>query len=292
MKPDSLQLHSLREDPQLYEDVVLELHQSTDPSILRLLQDTYYEADRARAFQRYLDSPDFAGVLRILRLSGISRDEPIVEVGGGPGFLSYALARSGYPIELVEPNGNFVTGTGYLETLDDVRVRIWNDLDAWYGSETRYTAILTHNCVHHFRPVNHVAACLRQKLRSSGKWLMLHEWFAESPEETYRRLAEHPWSQSHGLFEFPYPAEQLVRALEQVGFTFRLAVPNAYVKRGRGVKSRALHQLAVRLVERSPRASRAAFWAGAMAARRGITKGQFLARPPALLFERSRLSNE
>src|SRR5436190_1494621 len=79
-------------------------------------------------------------------------------------------------------------------------ITIWNDLAAWYASPDRYDVALTHNCVHHFRNLSYVAACIRKKLQPGGLWLMVREWYADTPEEVYQLMHAHPYSQRYGLF--------------------------------------------------------------------------------------------
>ncbi len=299
---DRLELARLREEPELYERVVTEYQSraSSDEQVQALLRDTYYDADRAAAFRRFSESDELAATLRVLDRLGVSKDARLVEVGGGPGFLTHALTQRGYRVELVEPNGLWNTGTGYLESRPEMReVRVWNDLDAWYGlRDLRYDVVLTHNCVHHFRPVQYVAACLRQKLETRGRWVMLREWFAETPEETYRRLAEHPWSQSHALYEFPYPASHFVAALEQVGFELDQVFLGPYaggaLQTGRsvhGFRSDAFTWMNDVLNRAAPVIPKVAFRTAAIAARHGITSARSLARPPALVFRRRALAS-
>jgi alkylhydroperoxidase family enzyme len=208
---DGLTLFELEENPSNWEAAMCAEQEraKTDASARAVLESIYCEQDRGRAFQRFYES---------------------FELGGGPGWLGWALHLHGYrSLEMLEPNGCFTTGTGYLRTREDAQdIRIWNDLPAWYASPERYDAVLTHNCAHHFRNLSYVAACIRQKIRPGGRWLMIREPYVDTPGELYELLRAHPYCQKYGAFEYAAPASHYVEALELAGFALAAVVPAGY----------------------------------------------------------------
>lgn len=231
--PDRLELHGLREEPKRCEEAVLaeQLHARTDVCARERLEASYWEEDRALAFERFANSCEWHAIKRLFETLGVGPNKRIVELGGGGGWLAWALSSSGHRhVELVEPNGEFVTGTGYLRTRADARrIRIWNDLDAWYASPQTYDVVLTHNCVHHFGHLPMIAAAVRQHMVPLGRWIMLREWYAESSADFYGKLAAHPYSQRYGLFESPYPVTHYVDSLQLAGLALTAVVPSGYV---------------------------------------------------------------
>lgn len=229
---DRLKIHSLVEDPARWEAMIrAEIERArTDASARAVIESIYCDEDREAAFERFRRGPELARILALFERLGVPRDARICEIGGGAGWLGWALHHEGYRrLEMLEPNGEHVSGTGYLRTRADAAdIRIWNDLDAFYADPGRYDLILTHNCVHHFRSIGYVAAAIRQKVEESGRWLMMREWFADSAEELYQRLREHPYSQRYGVFEFPYPASHYVESVEMAGFELCSVVPSGY----------------------------------------------------------------
>jgi SAM-dependent methyltransferase len=229
---DRLRLHTLREDPDRWEAAIREEigRARTDPQARAVVESVYLDEDRDAAFERFRSGLEFREIVRLLDRLGVHRRTRICELGGGPGWLSWALHREGFAhVDLLEPNPHYVTGTGYLRSRPDAAgVRIWNDLDAWYADPGRYDLILTHNCVHHFRGLSVAAAQIRQKVVPDGRWVMVREWYADDPRELYQRLAEHPYSQRYGVFEFPYPAAYYVDSVEFAGFALEAVVPAGY----------------------------------------------------------------
>jgi len=298
---DRLELFGLAEDPERFETAIADCQRRAagDPEMAQLLEATFYDADRAAAFERFGDGAELRAIVKLMRHLGVDGSTRIVEVGGGPGFLTWALRREGFTIELVEPNPCFVTGTGYLRTRPDAQgLTIWNDLGAWYGSGREYDLVLTHNCVHHFRSISFVAACLRQRLRPDGRWLMVREWYAESAEETFAQLARHPLSQRFSLYEFPYPAEHYVSSLENVGFDLELVLPagvdngalEAYVTGQGSAFNRLYTQGALGLAGALPWLTRTAFRAEQAWNRWGPRRVGLYSRPAVLGFRRRALT--
>jgi 2-polyprenyl-3-methyl-5-hydroxy-6-metoxy-1,4-benzoquinol methylase len=202
----------------------------TDPAARAVVESIYCDEDRAAAFERFAASAELAKILGLLRRLRVPEDARICEIGGGGGWLAWALHQRGFRrLEMLEPNDGFVSGTGYLRTRPDAAgIRIWNDLDVFYADGARYDLVLTHNCVHHFRPALGVAAALRKKLVPGARWLMVREWYADDAEELYRQLSGHPYSQRYRLYELAHPASHYVEAVELSGFTLEWVVPAGY----------------------------------------------------------------
>lgn len=202
-----------------------------DPTTKEVLDAIYLDEDRAASFERFCKSGEFKAIRQqVLRRTKGNLNASICEVGAGPGFLAVALAQSGFTdICMLEPNGEWHTGTGFIRPLAEaLGVRIWNDLDAWYDSDTAYDVIITKACVHHFTNVSKVAAELACKLRDGGEWLMFDEFFANTTRDFYLALRDHSHAIKYGQYEWPYAAGMYVDLLTLVGFGFIEAIPNRY----------------------------------------------------------------
>lgn len=228
----AIPLHTLIEDPNRTESAVLEEIEraKNDPAARFTLEATYLDEDRATAFDRFRQGLELERFLRLLGLLGVPRTSRICEVGAGPGFLAWGLSVSGYErVDVLEPNANFVTGTGYLRTRSDAAsIRVFSDLAAWYERAEPYDLVITRNCVHHFRGLGMIAAGIRQRLAPGGRWLMMREWYAETPAEVYSLLQQHPYALKHRLYEFPHPVARYLDTITTVGFRVQAVVPARY----------------------------------------------------------------
>lgn len=225
---ENLNLISLEENSQKLEEAILEAHKKyyEDAAIKELLESNFLEPNREKSFQRFKSSKEFSIIYKLLHIFSASKE--ICEIGGGAGFLSWAISKSmGCEIDLVEPNSNYITGTGYLTTLSHA-IKIFNNVKAWHSNEKKYQTIITKNCIHHFQNIALVAATIRQKMNPEGIWFAFREWFADSPQELYKMLEEHPFSQNHNLYEWPYPAHHYIEAIEMAGFKLKAIIPAGY----------------------------------------------------------------
>jgi hypothetical protein len=228
---DEVNVTTLREDPDLLEKVIVGQHPqiASNESVADLLRSIFLLPDRDADFDRFAKSIEFATILRLLRTFGVMPDRRLIEIGGGPGFLTWALHRVGYRIDLLEPNALWNTGTGYLRSREDVKgIEIFNDHLAWHATPLRYDAFITKNCIHHFQNIGMVAASLRQKLSAGGKWFAFREQFADTAKELGEALARHPYSQRFGTYEWFYPAHHYVESIELSGFRLDAVVPAGY----------------------------------------------------------------
>ena len=294
MDPNQLKIVTLEENPERHEQVIRAQQLDTDPDIRKLLESTYLEADRLQAFQRFRAGYEFRTILALLDIFGVGRADNLCEVGGGSGFLSWALSRSGFAdIHLMEPNGHFNTGTGYLRSrADSAAIRIHNDLKAWHAGPDRYDVIVTKNCIHHFPNIAQAAASIRQKMKPGARWFAFREWFADSPGELYQQIASHPYCQPYGLYEWPYPASHYAEAIEIAGFALTAVVPSGYANNTLSTYQEDCGPLEVQqltaqvdaLLRANPAATVQAFWDEVTKNRTKTTEQRFFTRPQLMVF--------
>lgn len=232
MNVEDIRLLGLEEDPVKVEQSYLDMHKEsiTQPSTKFLLESIYYEKDRDGAFQRFLKSVDFRTILNILELFNVDRNMEVCEIGGGPGFLTWALSQHGFRyLDLLEPNEQYYTGIGYFRSRKDTsHVRTFTDLKEFYEDSKTYDIILTRNCIHHFPNISMTAAMIRKKMKPGAHWFAFREQFAESPYELYTKLREHPVSQKYYVYEWYYPVRHYVESVEIAGFQLSAVLPDGY----------------------------------------------------------------
>lgn len=207
------------------------LQAKNSPEIDQMLRSIYLDENRSESYERFKKSQEFqAHRSEILRRTGGNLDAKICEIGAGPGFLGVALAESGFTnVCMLEPNGEWITGTGFIEPLaNQLGVKIWNDIDAWYDSSETYDYIISKACVHHFQNISKTAAEISCKLKSGGEWLMFDEFFANTTEDLYAALHEHSHAIKYGQYEWPYSAGLYVDMLELVGYRLIEVLPHRY----------------------------------------------------------------
>lgn len=227
---DALNFIDLKDDWVKFEEIIVRQHAEGNKEINDVLKSIYLNEDRAESFNRFLNSREFHYIKHLLSVLGVKPLERICEVGGGAGYLSWALHQTGYQyMTLFEPNPSKISGVAHLKSLPEAaNIHIYSDLHEWHSNKAQYDVILTKACLHHFGNISQVAASIRQKMPIGGRWIALREQFSDTPQELAVLLRDHDYCQKHNLYEWGYTAAMYVEALELVGLRLTAIVPSFY----------------------------------------------------------------
>jgi glycosyltransferase involved in cell wall biosynthesis/2-polyprenyl-3-methyl-5-hydroxy-6-metoxy-1,4-benzoquinol methylase len=291
-----LNILRLEENAARHEAVIVAQQDDASPATQLLLESTYLDKDRAGAFERFCSGLEFQAMRRLFEIFGVQPGQRVCEVGGGAGFLSWALVQAGFKdVTLVEPNSEYNTGTGYLRTRADAAgLHIHNDLHTWHAGEGSYDLILTKNCIHHFKNITQAAAAIRQKMRPGARWFAFREQFADTARELYELLAAHPYCQQYGLYEWAYPASHYVEAIALAGFKLSAVLPAGYANHALAAyrndagdaEARHLTAQVDELLQKGTHGTVTAFWNEVARNRSGNGAAmRFFSRPPLMVFE-------
>jgi 2-polyprenyl-3-methyl-5-hydroxy-6-metoxy-1,4-benzoquinol methylase len=232
MNFDNIKIIELAEDSEKFEKIIIDCQNAAklDLTLHQLLLSIYLESDRDLAFNRFLGTSELKTILKIFKIFKLESHIKLCEIGGGPGFLAWALSKSGYcQTDLVEPNSLYNTGTGYLSSREDSNfINIYNELEEWLSDVKKYDVVVTKNCIHHFQNISLMASLIRKKMKPGAFWFSFREWFADTAEELYALLAQHPFCQKFDLYEWPYPSHHYVDAIEIAGFKLEAVIPLGY----------------------------------------------------------------
>jgi hypothetical protein len=301
MSLEDIKIFELTENPDQIERVIedLNLRAPKDREVAELLESMYWETDRSRAFDRFHRSRDFQQIDKLLRIHCNPETDRICEVGAGNGAVLWSLLKTGYTdLSAVEPNEHRITGTGYLSSLPEASwITRWNHLADWHDSNEEYDVILTRNCVHHFQNIAMTAASIRKKMKPDGVWIMIREWFADTAQELYQALRDHPLCQEHRLYEWPFPASHYVESMEMAGFRLHAVVPagyadnclSTYVPVDADRKNESLTAKIDALLKNSPRRTKLLYRAELFANRYLRREWRRYTRPQAMIFRRVEL---
>ncbi len=226
-------LRNMKESSSLKEETISRETElaKTDMNIRAILETLYLDPNREASFERFFNSMEFKVLFEeITRHAKYDWNIKICEVGAGPGFLAVALAKAGFRnINILEPNQDWITGTGFItDYAEKYGVTIWNNLDSWYESDELYDLIITKACVHHFDNVCKSCAEIRWKIQDHGKFLMFDEYFANTTEDLYSALMNHPHVLRYGQYEWPYSASLYVELMDLAGYSLREIIPARY----------------------------------------------------------------
>lgn len=281
------------EDPAEWEEAMKRAYveAETDDEVAQLLKTHYLQEDVAASFEAYRNSgvPEVVDVL--LKRLGLGRQTPIADIGCGRGHAAHAMFKLGYEnTTAMDPNDKWYTGTGYLQSLTDHRIRVVNSLDEWAQLGGHFGAIISSGTVHHWQHIPQIAIGTRRAMQPGGYWLMMAEYFANSARELIDGLNSHPTATRYGSFEWAYPASAYVDLIQSSGFLLVGVIPLFY----KGALLFSGCQLPVdsnldQWVDdhlTQPEGTVEAFWSEVDRWRRGTTNARNYTVPQALIFQR------
>ena len=219
------------EDPDKWEAAMQGSYEEakTDRELALLLKTHYLEEDIPASFRAYRESGVPAELDRMLGKLGVGKSSPLADVGCGRGHAAHAMAQLGYEdVTAMDPNGRWFTGTGYLASLGDQRIRIVNDLAEWGRIGGRFGAIISSGTVHHWQHIPQIAIATRRTMQPGAYWIMVAEYFANTARDFVDALNNHPTATRYGSYEWAYPASCYVDLIQVSGFELAGVVPLHY----------------------------------------------------------------
>lgn len=284
------------EDPGKWEAALKNAFEEAtgDPELAQLLKTHYLEQNVAESFASFRLSGVPELVDALLKRLGVSRSTPIADVGCGRGHAAHALFKLGYKhVTAMDPNAEWFTGTGYLRSLRDHNIKIVNDLVEWKSMGGIHGAVISSGTVHHWQHIPQIAIETRRTMKPGAYWLMMAEFFANSPREFVDMLNSHPTSTRYGSYEWAYPASAYVDLIQTSGFLLEGVIPFQY----KGARFYTGVNLSIdeeldRWVDENLTTSNGtveAFWSEVDDWRRGVAKGRSYTVPQVLIFQRVEL---
>jgi SAM-dependent methyltransferase len=229
---DALHVQDSFENPEIWEKTLRRvfLDAQSDPELAKCLRDNHLVENREEAFASFDGSGIPQAITRFASRFGICQDSVVCDLGCGPGQMTYALRKMGFRhVTAMDPNGEWLTGTGYLKSLD-LGVEIVNDLAEWRQTYHRFDAIFSQATIHHWQHIPLVAIDARRALKPGGYWFASREAYANYPAEFMRSLVNHMIASRYGSYEWSYPASAYVDLIQSVGFELVAVAPWFYDK--------------------------------------------------------------
>ncbi|GAC1668443.1 MAG: hypothetical protein NVS9B2_11430 [Steroidobacteraceae bacterium] len=191
-----------------------------DPEQSALARDCYFDGTAAEAGERYWGSAEWQAVRALLpAMRGNALD-----VGAGRGIVSYALARDGWKVRALEPDGSPLVGAGAIREMAqatgypiDVVESFGENLP--FENET-FHLVVARQSLHHARDLPAMIRELYRVLRPGGRLVALRDHVISSIEDLPRFYAVHPLHSLYGG-EHAYPLGAYTSALRAAGFSLR-----------------------------------------------------------------------
>jgi SAM-dependent methyltransferase len=162
------------------------------------LRGCYLDLPPVEAAERFFRSEEWLATLEFLR------DAPgrALDLGGGHGIASYALARSGWRVAAAEPSASSVTGAGAIAALAGEA-----GLPAWPARamgeslpfpDASFDVVYSRQVLHHVADRSRLCREVHRVLRPGGVYLACAEHVIWGDRQRQRFLRDHPMNRYTG----------------------------------------------------------------------------------------------
>jgi SAM-dependent methyltransferase len=181
-----------------------------------LVEGAYYDDPLASAAQRYFSSEEWRGIQEFLPARGNALD-----VGAGRGIASYALAKEGFVVTALEPDGSNLVGAGAVRSLARecaLPITVCQEFSEKLPfADATFEVVFARAVLHHTRDLPSACEELFRVLKPGGVLIAVREHVISRPEDLPAFLDLHPLHKLYGG-ENAFVLDQYVGAIEYAGF--------------------------------------------------------------------------
>ena len=198
-----------------WEEAVHWLREQPDQQFL--VKACYYDDPLVDAAKRYYIDPEWMAIRQLIP----SKHGDALDVGGGRGISSYALAMDGWNVTALEPNPGMLVGAGAIRQLvDETGIRI-NVVEEWGEQlpfpDESFDLLHARQVLHHAHDLNIFCKELFRVLKPGGMLIATREHVIDKPQDLQVFLDAHPLHRFYGG-ENAFTLKEYKKALLAAGF--------------------------------------------------------------------------
>jgi glycosyltransferase involved in cell wall biosynthesis/acetyltransferase-like isoleucine patch superfamily enzyme/ubiquinone/menaquinone biosynthesis C-methylase UbiE len=178
------------------------------PQFVQVLHDSYMGTDVIDSFERFLASGEWIELCAVLEEHAAPGPWRILEIGGGNGIVTLALALSGHHVTLVERSGDQYIGVGAAQRLLDYarehypeaaeRIRIIQGDFESVPFDERFDIVYGRQVLHHFLDPVLSLRKVESILVPGGLYFAARDHVVWGPEDKEVFLKYHPYHRYYG----------------------------------------------------------------------------------------------
>lgn len=211
----------MSEPSSTWEDAVRWLR--SQPGKQDLVRNAYYDDPLIAAAERYWKSSEWGEVRKLL---GSTRGEAL-DVGAGRGIASYALAREGFTVTALEPDGSPLVGTGAIRALTEesgLPITVAQEFSEHLPFEDgQFDIAFARAVLHHTRNLHLACSEFFRVLKPGGRLIAIREHVISRNKDLPAFLSRHPLHRLYGG-ENAFLLSTYTDALSQAGFAIDLVL--------------------------------------------------------------------